>query len=316
VAPCGGFLPGQHGFLPKSRAFAPMWFPRRSWVQVTAVQMTRYKVAHSYSDKDEGILSLPAGEPCTLLAAEANGWSLLRTDSGLEGWFPSSYITPVRKYVEIEAQPVRVVAAYEQLLVKDRKEKPEKRSAKKGLVDGKAGKSPKSGGAVVGGMVKTPQKALDMNGAATPGHDGVPDSSKRCRKKTDMYSPTWNGDDEQTEPATSAPPAPGPPCEERASPRSRRRVGTKEDDAVLARSTCGVCFNPNKKLGNSKTISLICNRCDGMIKQGWPYHQSRNPPRTEPGHPVVITNLCIHCWQARRPPHPPWGGAARVGRPT
>eukprot|EP00290_Baffinella_frigidus_P027853 CAMPEP_0180237564 /NCGR_PEP_ID=MMETSP0987-20121128/30435_1 /TAXON_ID=697907 /ORGANISM="non described non described, Strain CCMP2293" /LENGTH=275 /DNA_ID=CAMNT_0022203975 /DNA_START=44 /DNA_END=867 /DNA_ORIENTATION=+ len=96
VAPKAGFLPGQHGFLPKTKGFAPTRFAARSWLQVAAMQMSRYKVSHAYSDSDEGILTLPADETVTLLAAEANGWSLLRTDSGLEGWFPSSYVQPVR----------------------------------------------------------------------------------------------------------------------------------------------------------------------------------------------------------------------------
>ena len=45
------------------------------------------QVGHEYLDSDEGILSLPADEGVTLLAAETNGWSLIRADSGLEGWY-------------------------------------------------------------------------------------------------------------------------------------------------------------------------------------------------------------------------------------
>ena len=75
----------------------------------------------------------------------------------------------------------------------------------------------------------------------------------------------------------------------------RRRSRDKE--AGKPPQVCGVCFNPNKKLGNSKTIPMLCNRCECMIKQGWPYWQHRDPKQHQPGHAVCITNLCIHCYK-------------------
>ena len=61
---------------------------------------------------------------------------------------------------------------------------------------------------------------------------------------------------------------------------------------------CGVCCNPNKKHGNPRTIVQLCNRCEGLIRQGWPYWQHRDPKKHEPGHAVTITNLCIHCFKS------------------
>jgi len=72
----------------------------------------------------------------------------------------------------------------------------------------------------------------------------------------------------------------------------RRRSGEKDGEQAV----CGVCFNPNKKMGNAKTIVLLCNRCESIIKQGWPYWQHREPKHHEPGHAVTVTNLCIHCF--------------------
>ena len=77
----------------------------------------------------------------------------------------------------------------------------------------------------------------------------------------------------------------------------RRRSKEQEGDGEHAMA-CGVCYNPNKKLGNARTITLLCNRCEGLIRQGWPYYQHRNPKNHEPGHAVTITNLCIHCWKS------------------
>jgi len=82
--------------------------------------------------------------------------------------------------------------------------------------------------------------------------------------------------------------------DERADGR-RRRSGDQEP--VEKPMVCGVCYNPNKKLGNARTIALLCNRCESLIRQGWPYWQHRDPKHHQPGHAVTITNLCIHCYQ-------------------
>jgi len=73
----------------------------------------------------------------------------------------------------------------------------------------------------------------------------------------------------------------------------RRRSGEQDGEP---KAVCGVCFNPNKKMGNAKTIVLLCNRCEGLIKQGWPYWQHREPKQHQPGHAVFITNLCKNCF--------------------
>jgi hypothetical protein len=135
----------------------------------------------------------------------------------------------------------------------------------------------------------------------------TPSSTKRSRKKTERLSPTWSEDDAGM--ASSSLRAAHP---RRASERhdgaeghrdgegegsSRRRSRGSDDGGEPAGDVvaCSCCSNPNKKLGNSKTIVVICNKCESIIKQGWPFHQHRDPPQSEPGHPVRITNLCLHC---------------------
>jgi hypothetical protein len=84
-------------------------------------------------------------------------------------------------------------------------------------------------------------------------------------------------------------------CAEKRGDVRRRRSGDQEP--AEKPMVCGVCYNPNKKLGNAKTIALLCNRCESLIRQGWPYWQHRDPKYHQPGHPVTITNLCIYCYQ-------------------
>ncbi len=55
---------------------------------------------------------------------------------------------------------------------------------------------------------------------------------------------------------------------------------------------CAICYNPKKKLGNAKTIAQICNRCEGLIQQGWPYYQHRDPPEA-----VSMHSMCAYVWK-------------------
>ncbi|EKX40553.1 hypothetical protein GUITHDRAFT_142658 [Guillardia theta CCMP2712] len=114
-------------------------------------------------------------------------------------------------------------------------------------------------------------------------------SGKRIRRQTDRLSPTWSSDDESKSAAETKVVA----STERISTRNTK-VDSNEDEW---KDPCAMCFNPAKKLGNAKTIALICSRCEGIIKQGWPFWQHCDPPEHEPGHPVSIVNMCIYCFQ-------------------
>ena len=55
-----------------------------------------------YTDEDEGILSLHAGEGCVVLSESDKGWSLIRTDDLDEGWFPTGFLRFTHAIVEVE----------------------------------------------------------------------------------------------------------------------------------------------------------------------------------------------------------------------
>ena len=50
-----------------------------------------------------------------VIRQEDSGWSFLRTERGDEGWFPTSFIEPLQKYVEILDEEVNASL----LVVKD-----------------------------------------------------------------------------------------------------------------------------------------------------------------------------------------------------
>jgi len=68
-----------------------------------------------YTDEDEGILSLHAGEGCVVLSESDKGWSLIRTDDLDEGWFPTGFLRFIHAIVEVEDLESRISKAYSRL---------------------------------------------------------------------------------------------------------------------------------------------------------------------------------------------------------
>ena len=72
-------------------------------------------VLQDYTDEDEGILSLHAGEGCVVLSESDKGWSLIRTDDLDEGWFPTGFLRFIHAIVEVEDLESRISKAYSRL---------------------------------------------------------------------------------------------------------------------------------------------------------------------------------------------------------
>jgi len=112
LQPAGGFESGRHGFLPVTNELTKWVLKANSWVPVVAVQKVRVRVRDDYAATDTGVLSLKKGVSATALVDDDNGWALVRTDLGEEGWFPVNYIRLIHKYVEVEKEEDKVIEAY------------------------------------------------------------------------------------------------------------------------------------------------------------------------------------------------------------
>jgi hypothetical protein len=86
--------------------------PRNSLTMFIAAD---YAVPQDYTDEDEGILSLHAGEGCVVLSESDKGWSLIRTDDLDEGWFPTGFLKFIHAIVEVEDLESRISKAYSRL---------------------------------------------------------------------------------------------------------------------------------------------------------------------------------------------------------
>ncbi|KAJ1491273.1 hypothetical protein T484DRAFT_1774893 [Baffinella frigidus] len=56
------------------------------------VPTDKVRVLHDYIATEKGVLSLRAGEVCTLEENKEQGWVTLKTPAGQVGYFPNSYI--------------------------------------------------------------------------------------------------------------------------------------------------------------------------------------------------------------------------------
>ena len=239
-------------------------------------------------------MSLGADDVATLLLDPGNGWSLLRNDQGIEGWFPSCYVKTFQPFVEIEDEGTKLMLAYSK--------RPCARKINTNTQGGQKSGAPGTprrrdgGGATVKVVAKAALTYATLAANEAKGSVSI-DPSKRSRKMTERLSPTWHGEGTTSgnNDRDNLPPTPGHHNE--LTPRALR---TQEDlaagfNAPPTEPPCAVCWLGEKRLGNSKTIALTCMRCEGWINQGWPFFQNKEPRDVEPGHPCRITNLCVHC---------------------
>ena len=66
------------------------------------------RILFDYVGTERGVLSLRAGDVATLLEFKDQGWCILKTTAGQEGYFPQSYVRPAGA---ISAAPRRGGAA-------------------------------------------------------------------------------------------------------------------------------------------------------------------------------------------------------------
>jgi len=222
LQPKGGFESGKHAFLPLSKGFKTWVLPGSSWVPVVAVQKSRVRVENDYRDNDDGILSLKRGVLATASGEEANGWAQVRalsqtlhvsayaracsrpqevcvcvlryvwaqvrTDSGEEGWFPAGYIRLVRKYIELEDEEDKVLVAYSHLSSTKASGKNDHKTPPKGA--GCASKHGRSAEVSSKKGSKEREKTAGEEGYSDT-EEGKKEYSRRNRKITDRFSPTW-----------------------------------------------------------------------------------------------------------------------------
>jgi hypothetical protein len=62
--------------------------------QQVLVPNTVMRILYDYVATERGVLSLRAGDVATLLEVKDQGWCILKTTAGQEGYFPQSYIEP------------------------------------------------------------------------------------------------------------------------------------------------------------------------------------------------------------------------------
>ena len=70
---------GAYGHVPQEQALVPN---------------TVVRILYDYVATERGVLSLRAGDVATLLEHKDQGWCILKTTAGQEGYFPQSYIEP------------------------------------------------------------------------------------------------------------------------------------------------------------------------------------------------------------------------------